>query len=116
MMSTEPINYEAVIADLEAKKAQLEATITMLRALGGLGAIGTPTPTGGGAAAAAGGNFAADAFMGKSIPDAAVTILQSTSPRRKMSTQSLMDVMEKGVFHPRSTTPFTPFFAVASLR
>ena len=31
-MSTEPINYEAVIADLEAKRAQLDATITMLRA------------------------------------------------------------------------------------
>jgi hypothetical protein len=94
-MSTESINYEAVIADLEAKKAQLEATITMLRALGGLGTIGTPAPTGGGGGST-GGHFAADAFMGKSIPDAAVAILQSTSPRRKMSTQSLMDTMEKG--------------------
>jgi hypothetical protein len=95
-MSTEPINYEAVIADLEAKKAQLEATITMLRALGGLGTIGAPAPTGGGGGGSTGGHFAADAFMGKSIPEAAVTILQNTSPRRKMSTQSLMDTMEKG--------------------
>ena len=94
-MSAEPINYEAVIADLEAKKAQLESTISMLRALGGLGTIDTPTPTGGGGGST-GGRFAADAFMGKSIPEAAVTILQSTSPRRKMSTQDLMDTMEKG--------------------
>jgi len=96
-MSTEPINYEAVIADLEAKKAQLEATISMLRALGGLGSIGSaPTPSGGGAPT--GGHFASDAFFGKSIPDAAVTILQSQ--RRKMSTQSLMDTMEKGGLPP----------------
>jgi hypothetical protein len=94
-MSTEPINYEAVIADLEAKKAQLDATITMLRALGGLGTISAPPPSGGGGGIT-GGRFAADAFMGKSIPEAAVTILQNTSPRRRMSTQDLMDTMEKG--------------------
>jgi hypothetical protein len=91
-MSTEAINYEAVIADLEAKKAQLDTTITMLRALGGLGTIGAPTPTGGGSTP--GRAFSSDAFFGKSIPDAAVTILQSE--RRKMSTQALMDTMEKG--------------------
>jgi hypothetical protein len=96
-MSTEPINYEAVIADLEAKKAQLDATINMLRALGGLGAIGSPTPTGGGSPNT-GGNFASDAFFGKSIPDATVTIL--ASQRRKMSTQSLMDTMVKGGLPP----------------
>jgi len=94
-MSTEPINYEAVIADLEAKKAQLDATITMLRALGGLGTISAPPPSGGGGGIT-GGRFAADAFMGKSIPEAAVTILQNTSPRRRMATQDLMDTMEKG--------------------
>ena len=92
-MSTEPINYEAVIADLEAKKAQLEATITMLRALGGLGAISAPPPSGGGGVATS-THIASDAFFGKSIPEAAVTILQGQ--RRKMSTQSLMDTMVRG--------------------
>ena len=95
-MSTEPINYEAVIADLEAKRAQLDATITMLRALGGLGTIGNPPPTGGGNVTS--GRFTSDAFFGKSIPDATVTILQSE--RRKMSTQALMDTMEKGGLPP----------------
>jgi hypothetical protein len=45
-MSSEPINYEAVIADLEAKKAHLETTIAGLRAVAGLGNLGAPTPGG----------------------------------------------------------------------
>jgi len=97
-MSTEPINYEAVIADLEAKKSQIEATIAMLRALGGLGSFTPPTTPGGGGGVPTGGQFASDAFFGKSIPDAAVTIL--TSARRKMSTQALMDTMQKGGLPP----------------
>jgi hypothetical protein len=93
-MSTEPINYEAVIEDLEAKKTQLDATITMLRALSGLGTLGiTPpsSPSGGGNG---GTRIASDAFFGKSIPEAAVIHLGNV--RKKLSTQALMDAMEAG--------------------
>jgi hypothetical protein len=91
-MSTPAIDYEAVIADLEAKKAQIDATINMLRALSGITALNTPpsgSPSGGG-----GGRIAPDAFFGKSIPDAAVIHLGNV--RQKLSTQQLMDAMEAG--------------------
>jgi hypothetical protein len=92
-MSTEPINYEAVIADLEAKKEQLETTINMLRALSGLGTLGiTPSPSGGGVSG--GGKIASDAFFGKSIPEAAAIHLGNV--RKKLSTQALMEAMEAG--------------------
>lgn len=94
-MSTEPINYEAVIEDLEAKKAHLESTIAALRAISGLGNLGAPpsgTPGGGGISS--GGRIASDAFFGKSIPQAAVMHLGAV--RKKLSTQSLMEAMEAG--------------------
>jgi hypothetical protein len=97
-MSTEPINYEAVIADLEAKKAHIESTIAALRVIAGMIGLGiTPppgSPSGGGTPAINGTKPAADAFLGKSIPEAAKIYL--TSQRRKLSTQELMDAMEAG--------------------
>lgn len=94
-MSTEPINYDAVIADLEAKKAHLESTIAALRAIAGLGNLGmNPTPNGPGSGASDNGKIAPDAFLGKSIPDAAKVHLANV--RRKLSTQELMDAMEAG--------------------
>jgi hypothetical protein len=98
-MSTEPINYEAVIADLEAKKAHIESTIAALRVISGMSGLGiTPPPGspsgGGGGSIIVGTKPAADAFLGKSIPEAAKMYL--TSQRRKLSTQELMDAMEAG--------------------
>lgn len=96
-MDTEPINYEAVIADLEAKKAHIESTISALRAISGLGNLGTPIPTGpgsGGGSGAGNGRIASDAFFGKSIPEAAVMHLGNV--RKKLSTQALMEAMEAG--------------------
>lgn len=94
-MSTEPINYEAVIADLEAKKAHIESTIAALRAISGLGNLGSvPPPGGSGGPMGNGGKIAPDAFLGKSIPDAAKIHLSNV--RRKLSTQELMDALEAG--------------------
>ena len=93
-MGTEPINYEAVIADLEAKKAQLEATIGMLRALSGVGTLGITPPSGGPIGGGGGSRIAPDAFFGKSIPEAAVMHLANM--RQKLSTQSLMEALEAG--------------------
>ncbi len=92
MSTTPPIDYEAVIADLEAKKAQLDATINMLRALSGIGTLGITPPTG--TPGGGGGKIAPDAFFGKSIPEAAVIHL--TNVRQKLTTQQLMDAMEAG--------------------
>jgi hypothetical protein len=92
-MGTQPIDYEAVIADLEAKKAQLDATINMLRALSGIGTLGI-TPPSGSPSGGSGGRIAPDAFFGKSIPEAAVMHLSNV--RQKLSTQQLMDAFEAG--------------------
>jgi hypothetical protein len=45
-MDSDPINYEAVLADLEARKAQVESAIAAIKMIGAQGgAIG---PNGGG--------------------------------------------------------------------
>jgi hypothetical protein len=93
-MSDQPINYEAVLADLEARKTQLEAAISGIRLM--LGQSG-PGPTGG--PSGGGGSYngmtpAHDAFIGMSIPEAAKKHL--TAVRKKLSTQELMTAMEAG--------------------
>ena len=94
-MSTEPINYEAVIADLEAKKTHLESTIAALKAIAGLGNLGmVPPPNGPGAGSQPSGKIAHDAFIGKSIPEAAKIHLSNV--RKKLSTQEIMEAIEKG--------------------
>jgi hypothetical protein len=97
-MSTPPVDYEAVLADLEAKKAHLESAIAAIRAIAGMSGLGgapTPgSPSGGGGGSIAGGKIAPDAFLGKSIPEAAKMYL--TNMRRKLSTQELMEAMESG--------------------
>jgi hypothetical protein len=93
-MSDQPINYEAVLADLEARKAQLEATIAGIRLLVGQPGIGPGGgPTGGGGSYS-GGAPAHDAFIGMSIPEAAKKHL--TAVRKKLSTQELMTAMQAG--------------------
>lgn len=94
-MSTEAINYEAVISDLEAKIAHLQATLAGIKVVAGMNGLGIPPSGGpGGPAQTNTGKIASDAFFGKSIPDAAVTYLGSV--RKKLSTQALMEVMEAG--------------------
>lgn len=94
-MSTDNINYEDVIADLEAKKAHLETMIAGLRAVAGLGNLGIPPSGGpGGTSPTNSGKIASDAFFGKSIPVAAIAHLSNV--RKKLSTQQLMDAMEAG--------------------
>ena len=93
-MSDQPINYEAVLADLEARKAQLEATIAGIRLLVGQPGIGPGGgPTSGGSSYS-GGAPAHDAFIGMSIPEAAKKHL--TAVRKKQSTQELMTAMQAG--------------------
>jgi len=110
-MSTEPINYEAVIADLEAKKVALETTINALRAISGLGTLGVPPSGGPGGGSPSNGKIASDAFFGKSIPEAAVIHLGNV--RRKLTTQTIMDALEAGGL-PKSK--YSTIYAILSRR
>ena len=85
-MSEGPINYEAVLADIDARIAKLQATREGILEL--MAATGA-TPTGG-----PGGKIAHDAFLQMSIPDAAKKFL--TSARQKKDTQSIIDALEQG--------------------
>jgi len=95
-MSDQPINYEAVLADLEAKKTQLESAIAGIKAM--LGQVSTSPSGPGGGGGYVGGAPAHDAFIGMSIPEAAKKHL--TAVRKKLSTQDLMTAMEQGGLPP----------------
>jgi hypothetical protein len=85
-MSEGPINYEAVLADIDARIAKLLATregIVDLMALTGT------VPTGGPS-----GKIAHDAFLKMSIPEATKKYLSMT--RQKKDTQAIIDALEQG--------------------
>jgi hypothetical protein len=85
-MSDTAINYEAVLADIDARIAKLQATregIVDLMALTGT------VPTGGPS-----GKIPHDAFLGMSIPDATKKYLSMT--RQKKDTQAIIDALEQG--------------------
>lgn len=96
-MSDQPINYEAVLADLENRKAQIEAAIAGIRLV--MGQPGT-SPSGGpsGGGSYNGATPAHDAFIGMSIPEAAKKHL--TAVRKKLSTQEIMTALEAGGLPP----------------
>jgi hypothetical protein len=94
-MSDQPINYEAVLADLESRKAQLEAAIAGIKLM--LGQSGT-APSGPGGGTHTGGTPAHDAFIGMSIPEAAKKHL--TVVRKKLPTQEIMAALEAGGLPP----------------
>jgi hypothetical protein len=86
-MSDMPVNpYEAVIADLEARKAQIEATITNLKAIAAQ--AGLPSGPSGG------GGLGPGAFLGMSIPEATKKYLSNA--RGKKSTQEVIDALTEG--------------------
>jgi len=84
---SEPINYEAVLADIDARIAKLQSTregIVDLMSAAGI------TPTGGGPS----GKIAHDAFLKMSIPDATKKFLSMA--RQKKDTPSIIDALEQG--------------------
>jgi hypothetical protein len=102
-MSDAPINYEAVLADIDARIAKLQATragIVDLMALTGT------VPTGGPS-----GKIPHDAFLGMSIPDATKKYLSMT--RQKKDTQAIIDALEQGGL-PRSV--YSTVYAVLRRR
>lgn len=86
-MGDAPINYDALLAQIDARIAKLQATregIVELMTLDG----SVPTGSGGG------GKIAHDAFLGMSIPDATKKYLSIT--RQKKDTQAIIDALEQG--------------------
>jgi hypothetical protein len=94
-MSDQPINYEAVLADLKARRAQLDSAISAIEGIAGQAGI---PPSGGPGGGYIGSAPAHDAFIGMSIPEAAKKHL--TNVRKKLSTQELMTAMEAGGLPP----------------
>jgi hypothetical protein len=84
----QPINYDAVLADLKSRKAELEAAITAIEKITGQVSGSTP-PSGG---------TGPHAFLGMSIPEATKAHLAAT--RRKQSTQDIMTALEAGGLPP----------------
>ncbi|HEY6466522.1 MAG TPA: hypothetical protein VIY69_11060 [Candidatus Acidoferrales bacterium] len=84
-MSDQSINYDAVLADIEARIAQLQATATGIRAIIAMG---------GGVPSGPSGKIAHDAFLKMSIPEATKKYL--TTVRQKKDTQAIIDALEQG--------------------
>jgi len=103
-MSDQPINYEAILADIDARIAKLQTTREGILDL--MAAAGT-TPSG----APGGGKIAHDAFLKMTIPDATKKYLSMA--RQKKDTQSIIDALEQGGL-PRSV--YNTVYAVLSRR
>ncbi len=88
---TDPINYEAVVADLEARIAQLQTALQAIRAIAGMGPTGT---IGASLAASSNGSIPPDAFLGMSIPEATKKLL--TIQRRRLSTPDIIKMLMQG--------------------
>jgi hypothetical protein len=96
-MPNEPIDYEVVVADLEAKRAALDTVIAALRLALNMGATIAP----GGAPSASPtakpidpATIRDDAFFGLSIGEAAKRYLEMV--RRKQSIKEIADALERG--------------------
>jgi hypothetical protein len=97
-MSTEPVDYTAILADLEAKKAALEQTIASFRqamAAGALGQTSSDTLVPSLAApSVTGGEVPAGAFHNKSIPEATRLYLEIVN--KKQNTRDIAEALLKG--------------------
>jgi hypothetical protein len=91
------VDYGAILADLEAKKAVLEQAITSFRAAMAAGALGVSEGTSYvnlGAALASPVGIPAGAFLGKNIPDAAKLYLSMV--KQKKTSQEIAAALKEG--------------------
>lgn len=99
-----PDPYAAVLADLRAKKEQIEATIALLESLraGGVPAPGTGLiPRADAKPKDAGSAIGPGAFFGMTIHDAAIKLLRTH--HREMQTTELVPELERGGIRLTST-------------
>jgi hypothetical protein len=99
-MGNEQMDYAAILADLEAKRNALEATIASFRqalALGALGQAGDVSMSSNGSGSLSGsvGNeVPAGAFLGKSIPEAAKLYLAVV--KKKQTSKEIAEALKRG--------------------
>jgi hypothetical protein len=98
-MSAQAIDYAAMLANMEAKKAALEAAIASLRAALAMGALGSSSSSDEGATVSLGsmmygGDVPNGAFLGKSIPEAARLYLEII--KKKQTSREIAEALQKG--------------------
>jgi hypothetical protein len=103
-MGAEQMDYAAILADLEGKRAALDAAIASFRAAIAFGALGTASdvpPAVSGTLpgnllvpSISGGEVPAGAFLGKSIPDATRLYLEIV--KKKQTSAEIADALRKG--------------------
>lgn len=101
-MSTQPLDYATILADLEAKRAALDATIASLRAAMGAANVsdvrGLPTDLGGATqtvgVSITGNDIPDGAFFGKSLPEATRLLLEIS--KKKLTTREIAEGLRKG--------------------
>jgi hypothetical protein len=99
-MSTQPFDYSAIVADLEAKKSAIEAMLASLRSAMALGALGQPgdtqgsLPGGGSSLSNYSGDIPDGAFHGKGIPEATKFYLEIV--KKKQTAREIADALRKG--------------------
>jgi hypothetical protein len=111
-MNGEPVDIDAVIADLEAKRATIDNAIQALRTLYGADGAIVSAVIGGAAAPIRGiepERIPVDAFFGmRSIGDAARKYLSLV--KRKQTTKQIVDALEKGGFPHQSKNFFNTVY------
>jgi hypothetical protein len=103
-MSEVQINYDAVLTDLRARKAQLEAAISAIELIASQ--VGSPLPGGGGSTA-----IGPSAFLGMSIPEATKKHLNTM--KQKQSTQEIIDALTAGGLPP---SKYSTVYAILARR
>lgn len=100
-----PLNYAEVLADLEARRADLDRAIVVIRGLMGQpppssAASPETVPGGSGAAGADPQEVRSDSFFGMSIPAASKKYLMMM--KNKQSTRQIADALRQGGVHSTS--------------
>ena len=104
-MSAQIVDYAAMLADLEAKKAVIESAIVSVRAAMAAGALGVSVgdslafkdSASAVQATAFDGDIPSGLFTGKSIPEAAKLYLSMVN--RKQTTKEIAQALEEGGLH-----------------
>ena len=106
-MGMEQLDYSVVLADMEAKRAALDAAIASIK----MYLVGQPGSTSSASSSTSipTGEIPAGAFLGKSIPDAATLYLKIM--KRKATTREIADGLKRGGMESTSAN-----FYVSSMR
>jgi hypothetical protein len=114
-----PNPYDAVIADLEARRTELDSAIDLIKRMkdsvsswGGLTIpIGTGTLTE--TPFSGSDNIPSDAFFGLTIADAAVKYLDKWANRKPQSTNAIVEALERGG---QKRSKYTTVYGILSRR